>query len=104
MTQQSSVVGVLSAPPEFGENESLMGTSTRMDMSVDSGPHWGSSKESSTPSKGGQNSSSDGSSKGSSMTRRSGSPSSMDKASVDGGGEYQEDQTIAEETQTIASE
>jgi hypothetical protein len=96
MTQQSSV-GV-PAPPEFGENESLMGTSTRMDMSVD-----GSSKESSTPSKG-QNSSSDGSSKGSSMTRRSGSPSSIDKASVDGGGEYQEDQTIAEETQTIASE
>ena len=71
-----------------------------MDMSVDSGPHSGSSKQSSIPSKG-QNSSSDVSSRGSSMTRRSGSPSSIDKASVDGGGENREDQTIAEETQTL---
>lgn len=98
MTQSSGV-----SAPEFGENESLMGTSARMDMSVDSGPHSGSSKQSSSPSKG-QNSSSDCSSRGSSMTRRSGSPSSIDKASFDGGGDNREDQTIAEETQTIASE
>lgn len=95
MTQSSGV-----SAPEFDENESLMGTSTRMDMSVDSGHHSGSSKQSSIPSKG-QNSSSDGSSRGSSMTRRSGSPSSMDKASVDGGDVNREDQIIAEETQAL---